>query len=70
MSDAVPRHWDRLADDALPVAFNIFMKVFVNGKSGNVMILPPLSPTVCPAPNSNSGTFKRTHVEIAQKPAA
>ena len=70
MSDAVPCHWDRLADEALRVAFNIFMKVFVNGKSGKVMVLPPLSPPGCPAPNSKGGICEPIDAEIAPKSAA
>jgi len=68
--------------DAIPVAFNLFMNVPVDGNSGQIRVLPPTSRpgdfirlraaidciiglTACSAYDSNGGSFKPIHYEIA-----
>jgi uncharacterized protein YcgI (DUF1989 family) len=68
--------------DAIPVAFNLFMNVLVDGNSGQIRVLPPTSRpgdfirlraaidciiglTACSAYDSNGGSFKPIHYEIA-----
>ena len=69
-------------EDMIPTAFNCFMNVPVNGETGEIKVLPPLSKagdrivfkakmdliiglTACSALQSNGGSFKPIHWEIA-----
>ncbi|TXC73535.1 urea carboxylase-associated family protein [Sphingorhabdus soli] len=71
-----------VAEDMIPVAFNCFMNVPVNGETGELTVEPPLSKagdrivfeaqadlviglTACSALQSNNGSFKPIHYEIA-----
>ncbi len=68
--------------DAIPTAFNCFMNVPVDGETGAIKVLPPLSKagdkimfeakmdlviglTACSALQSNGGSFKPIHWDIA-----
>jgi len=71
-----------VTEDMIPVAFNCFMNVPVNGETGELTVEPPLSKagdrivfeakmdlviglTACSALQSNNGSFKPIHYEIA-----
>ena len=71
-----------VTEDMIPVAFNCFMNVPVNGDTGELTVEPPLSKagdrivfeakmdlviglTACSALQSNNGSFKPIHYEIA-----
>lgn len=71
-----------VAEDMIPVAFNCFMNVPINGETGELTVEPPLSKagdrivfeaqadlviglTACSALQSNNGSFKPIHYEIA-----
>ena len=71
-----------VAEDVIPAAFNCFMNVPVDGETGEIKVLPPLSKagdrivfeaamdlviglTACSALQSNNGSFKPIHWEIA-----
>ncbi len=71
-----------VSEDMIPVAFNCFMNVPVNGETGELTVEPPLSKagdrivfeaqadlviglTACSALQSNNGSFKPIHYEIA-----
>ncbi len=71
-----------VGEDMIPVAFNCFMNVPVNGETGELTVEPPLSRagdrivfeaqadlviglTACSALQSNNGSFKPIHYEIA-----
>lgn len=68
--------------DRIPSAFNCFMNVPVDGETGMLKVLPPISKagdriafraemdliiglTACSAPDSNGGSFKPIHYDIA-----
>lgn len=71
-----------VSEDMIPVAFNCFMNVPINGETGELTVEPPLSKagdrivfeaqadlfiglTACSALQSNNGSFKPIHYEIA-----
>lgn len=71
-----------ISDDMIPTAFNCFMNVPVDGETGEIKVLPPLSKagdrivfearmdlviglTACSALQSNGGSFKPIHWEVA-----
>lgn len=71
-----------VSEDMIPVAFNCFMNVPINGETGELTVEPPLSKagdrivfeaqadlviglTACSALQSNNGSFKPVHYEIA-----
>ena len=71
-----------VTDDMIPTAFNCFMNVPVDGNTGEIKVLPPLSKagdrivfeakmdliiglTACSALQSNGGSFKPIHWDVA-----
>ncbi|WP_457105098.1 DUF1989 domain-containing protein [Methylobacterium sp. P5_C11] len=71
-----------IAPDAIPVAFNCFMNVPIDGTTGVLTVAPPLSRagdriafvaetdliiglTACSALQSNNGSFKPIHYDVA-----
>ncbi|MBA3667632.1 MAG: urea carboxylase-associated family protein [Sphingomonas sp.] len=71
-----------VTEDMIPIAFNCFMNVPVDGATGEIVVLPPLSKagdrivfearmdlviglTACSALQSNGGSFKPIHWEVA-----
>ena len=71
-----------VTEDMIPTAFNCFMNVPIDGETGELKVLPPLSKagdrikfearmdliiglTACSALQSNGGSFKPIHWEVA-----